>query len=115
MKNTVEKNWYEKAVTLLDCELEEAKESVEDLSVPQDAVVKRAKEFLSALNGITAEVPVIVISHDGDVNLKWGRGREALFASFCYDGLDHYSHRNETIERDQIFDVLREMPMQVAP
>jgi len=115
MKKTEEKNWYEKAVTLLDSELEEAKESLEDLSVPKDAVVNRAKEFLSALNGVTAEVPAIVISHDGDVNLNWRRGKEALFVSFCYDGLEHYSFRNEAIERHQIVEALRESPMQAAP
>ncbi len=115
MKKTEENDWYEKAVTLLDSELEEAKENIEDSSLPKDAVVNRAKEFLSTLNGVTAEIPVIVISHDGDVNLNWRRGREALFVSFCYDGLDHFTHRNETIDRHQIIDVLREESMQVAP
>jgi hypothetical protein len=100
--------WYEHVLARLESELAYVHENLEDLTPPSEAVLKEVKDFLANANALEADIPLITISNDGDVNLRWGRGYETLLVSFCFDGLDHYCHRYQAIDRNEVFEVLRD-------
>ena len=100
-------SWYEETLSRLNAEVQYAKEHLEESTLPSEHVLTEVKEFLSIADGFDVDIPLISVSYDGDVNLRWGRGHEALLVSFCYDGLDHYCHRYQEIERNNVFEVLQ--------
>ncbi len=107
MNTTKLNTCYQGAVTALVAELKDVEDRPNEYSIPSDAVLERVKEFLAELPA-HADIPVIRFSYDGDVNLRWGKGRMSLLVSFCYDGLEHFSYRYETITRAQLFQVLND-------
>jgi len=102
-----ETSWYEKVLSRLELELNYAKANPEEITLPCEATLAEVKRFLSTADGLEVDMPLISISYYGDINLRWGRGYDTLLVSFCYDGLDHYSHRYQSIDRGAVFDVLR--------
>jgi hypothetical protein len=101
-------SWYDEVLSRLDAELQYVKANPEELMPPSENVLTEVKDFLSTAEGLGVDIPFITISYDGDVVLRWGRGYETLLVSFCYDGLDHYCHRYQPIDRHEVFDVLRD-------
>jgi hypothetical protein len=100
-------SWYDETLLRLQAEVQYVRENLEESTLPSEHVLAEVKDFLSIANGFDVDIPLISVSYNGDVNLRWGKGYEALLVSFCYDGLDHYCHRYEEIERHSVFEVLR--------
>jgi hypothetical protein len=100
-------SWYDETLARLNAEVQYVKENLEESVLPNEHVLSEVKDFLSSANGFDVDIPLISVSDHGDVNLRWGRGYETLLVSFCYDGLDHYCHRYQEIERNNVFEVLK--------